>query len=84
MKHLSHIQIDQIVLHLKHKTLKMYDCYDHIINCYFCSKRIEESFLFETNLSHFIKENTSLKQKEFVEKIFQSDSHGKVTLGKIT
>jgi len=80
MKHLSHIQIDQLVSKMEDVSNNLFDWKEHIDGCDFCSNRSKEALSFNVNLEKFLKFDTSLKQKEFVKKIFHSDSRGKVCI----
>ena len=75
MKHLSHIQIDQLVSisKLEDVSNNYFDCKEHICECNFCSNRIKEALSFNVNLDKFIKLVTSLKQKEFFKKFISEN-----------
>ena len=66
MKHLTQIEIDQFVSNLEHNSSNIVDWQEHINDCDFCSKRIEEVLSFNINLSKFLKIDTSPKLKAFI------------------
>ena len=69
MKHLTQIEIDQVVSNLEHDSNNIIDWQVHINECDFFSKRIEEALLFNVNLSKFLKADTSSKLKAFIRNI---------------
>ena len=69
MQHLTQKEIDQFVSNLDNNSNNSLDWQDHINECDFCSKRIEETLLFNDNLSKFLKIGLSPKLKVFIQKL---------------
>ena len=69
MNHLTQVRIDQFVSNIENNSNNIFDWRDHIDECDFCSKRIEEILSFNVNLSKFLKVDTSPKLKAFIKKI---------------
>lgn len=76
MQHLTQKEIDQFVSNLENNSNNLFDWQDHINECDFCSKRIEEALSFNVNLTKFLKADISPKVEVFVQKL---QAHNKET-----
>lgn len=76
MQHLAQKEINQFVSKIENSSNNLFDWQDHINECDFCSKRIEEALSFNVNLTKFLKADISPKVEVFVQKL---QAHNKET-----
>lgn len=76
MQHLTQKEIDQFVSKIENSSNNLFDWQDHINECDFCSKRIEEALSFNVNLTKFLKADISPQVEVFVQKL---QAHNKET-----
>lgn len=76
MQHLTQKEIDQFVSNIENNSNNLFGWQDHINECDFCSKRIEEALSFNVHLSKFLKADISPNVEVFVQKL---QAHNKET-----
>lgn len=69
MNHLTQAEIDQFVSSVEIISSNIFELKDHINECDFCSKRIEETLSFTVNVSKFLQIDSSPKMRAFIKKI---------------
>ena len=74
MRHLTQSEIEQFVLNIGNNSDTIFDLEDHINNCDYCSKKVEEALSFNANLSNFLKVGASPKQKAFIKDILTDNN----------